>query len=354
MEIDSFIHTGDWHIFDRHKYSIDGSRLKQIMDNAYEVLDCAIENEIPLIIHTGDVFNVHNPNERLINEFSGWVRKAAENNIMIRVIVGNHDTNGVNHSLEGISNIAQVTDQNLFKVFGNESYMEEFDNVVFFYVPWVKNIQKAVNDSMKFVDEIKRNILVVHTPVNGAWATPKYKYESKDGSVSFVNDWDYVALGDFHMAQQVGKNAFYCGSIAKLTWNEREDVKSFNYVELGDSLSVNLVPLVDIEFIETKFIPHEMMVVDMVDEILEIDGKPVKDGFIKLFVDNIGDEVFDFKRALLKGGAKQVYIKELEKGEVLESEDISLDLDPESAVKKFCKDKEMLEYGLKTLKDVMS
>jgi len=63
----SFIHISDLHIYDKHKYSIDNSRLKMIKRNLNKISEFAISKLVNMVIITGDIFHTHNPDERCLN-----------------------------------------------------------------------------------------------------------------------------------------------------------------------------------------------------------------------------------------------------------------------------------------------
>ena len=99
-----FVHTSDWHIYDKHKYSKDGERLKELVCNCEEIIEGAANAECDRLIIAGDIFHHYNPSETLLQTFAKLISKAIQLNVKTRVIIGQHDTNGTVYSLQSLQN----------------------------------------------------------------------------------------------------------------------------------------------------------------------------------------------------------------------------------------------------------
>lgn len=355
MNINSFIHTADWHFWDKHKYSIDNSRAEQLIFNANEIVNCAIENSIDMIIIAGDIYHIYNPDEKVSRMFTSVISRALKKNIMVRIITGNHDTNGIDYALDSLWNILGIgyyQENDLLRIYSHKVEWEDFDNVRFVYSPWNKNeieFLRAAKENRNF--DLDYNVLVSHNCINESITSTGYHIKSPITD-ELLSGWSYVALGDIHKYQKIGNNRFkatndvyYSGSIIKLNWGERGDQKMFNVIELGDKkegekLEVMPVPICDIEMIEYKISAVNIdPLLDGVDSIDAINERSVKDSFIKAYISgsNIESKGLELKKALLNGGAKEVYIKEVSASISCGNsyEELQLDLSIDDAMKKY-------------------
>lgn len=333
MKLKKIIHTADFHIYDKHPYSIDGSRLDQIVNNIRLVIKYAIKNKVDLIYIAGDVFNNYNPSEKLLREFAKLIKYSLRGGVLIRIVVGNHDTDGEHHALESVKYLSKLSFyDNKIKIFDKGICVEEFENVNVVCVPYEsgdmeKRIIEARNN--KCIDKI--NLLFSHGTITGAKLGSGYKMGRQEISHQSLTGWDYVGFGDFHMAQQIGTNpkylndnkVFYSGSLNRISWTEKDEIKSFNVIEFGETVSVKKVKVPDIDMIQITVDSDQ--IVDWIEYVESSDGlilddteqfeKKIKDGFVKLLINvNYGskvpsDKILLLKQALYSKGCKEVYLK---------------------------------------------
>lgn len=363
-----FIHTADWHIWDKHKYSIDNSRLHRIQKNIERIINVAIKNDIKLIIIAGDIFHISNPTEFLMNIFIDLIAEGIKNGIVFRVLVGNHDTNGIDYSIQSMDKIIKFIPETgkKFRIFSFKPgydisiYTEQIGGVNFIYVPWQKNIKFALAEAKKYKSGYK-NVLVTHTGVEGANVSSGYEPDSEVNK-KLLDGYDYIALGDYHNAHRVnGTKAHYSGSIFRLNWGEANDIKSFNIIDteswkvkvlkLHDSQMINMsIDYVDIE---------ELVAGDML--LQEIAGKGIKDSFIKLQVHGDildGSDVIKLEKMLYESGALQIFTRLVESdNEIVNDKNIDLSLSIDEAVIKYAESSGYsdsdTQFGLDIITDIM-
>lgn len=315
-----FIHTADIHLYDNHKYSVDGSRLNSIYKNLLRMIKYISKKnvDVKMIIIAGDIFHIYNPSENIIKLFSKFVKIAVKNGVSVKVITGNHDTNGINYAFESLSNINDLggynNSFNVFPIKNDEAiYTEIIRDVNFVYVPWQENLSQVLRKVKNKRIKDKYNVLITHCAVDGALTNSDHEMKNTKITKKILSGWDYVALGDFHSYQCLGENIYYSGNISKYVWDERHADKAFNYVEI-DSVSgvkIKKVKLPDSEFIEIK-IDYDQIDEYLNEKIIEVDGKKIAGSFIKLFVFNqtgYGEKVVELKKHLIKCGAMDVYFK---------------------------------------------
>jgi DNA repair exonuclease SbcCD nuclease subunit len=366
----SFIHTADWHFWDKHKYSINNSRLKILERNARKIIKYAIKCKIKVVFIAGDITHTYNPDERILKILSRIFKLAIDNGVMIRIITGNHDTDGLTHSLESLQNILSSFNTDMIKIYSfdnsviNCSYREYFtnDNATFAvtYIPYQRDMAGAITSAAKMTEQFDKNftnILIAHCPVNGAIASTGKRIKSKIKRKLF-GVWDYIALGDYHKHQKLANNMYYSGSIIRINKGERNDQKSFIYVTMTGNkkgFSKKRIRLDDIELISYK-IKYES-INGNIEKISKINGRLVSGAIINLLIYGdigTGEKLVKLKNALYKGGAAEVYPKFL--GVVKPSNknygesDIELSFDIAESCERYAKrknvGKESLQYGI--------
>lgn len=345
-------HTADWHLWDRHKYSVDGSRLKEIEANLDKIVSSCIQHKVNVLVIAGDIFHNHNPSEFLMKIFSRVVMKAVRHGILVRVLIGNHDTNGLVSSLDSVETLAESLESyepngeyKKFCVFKDGFAKETIRKTTIFYVPWQTEMGAVIKEAKKSKESGHHNVLFTHASVVGGFSDTGFKLnkipDKMDLRPSDLVGWDYVGLGDFHMQQRIGnpvfkkKNkVFYCGSPFKLNWGERDHKKCFLIVDsVGTEIKVQRVGLTDIDFIQVEINSEDYSAISGVDSI---DGISIVGSFIKIFVE-VGDDAkyfkaqfYEIRENMLKKGARDVMLSFIKKKSSslneTESQDV-LDLD---------------------------
>lgn len=377
----TFIHTSDIHIWDKHKYSINDSRLRKIEENLNVILNTAIKKEAKVIFIAGDIMNVYNPDEKNLKVFSKFASNCMLNNIKLRVVMGDHDTDGIHYSLESLKIVYDYKEDKMLKIFPNKIgsrvtvYTEMIEeNVQAIYVPF----QMYMNDAFIKARELRKkscyNILVAHTGLDSSFYSQiaknkKYKAQTEINN-KYLSGYDYVALGDYHLFQLVGNkkedNIYYSGSIIRIHRGEREDQKSFNLIKLKNNRTfVERILLDDIDFIDIKVNYNK------IERILNKDfnkwnGKFIKNSFINLSVygniKNMSD-IFLLKKFLYDKGASNVNEKIISTNSIeVSDEDIDdvplMSLSYEDIIIKYCKkynkkNKSFINFGIKKVKECL-
>lgn len=373
----SFIHTADWHFWDKHKFSIDNSRLKKLYDNAMYIVKYAIKKKVDLIIIAGDITELSNPDEKIFKYLTKIFKYAIDNGVKIRIINGNHDTDGLTHSLESLQNILSSIDNDMIKIYSfdiegkrdNVSYMEFFGNNNFKipvqFVPYQKDVIGAIKSASELCKKYNMNfgkrILATHCSVNGARASNGKMLKSNVKRKLF-KIWDYVALGDHHSHQKLAKGIYYPGSIIRLNRGERDDQKSFIHVTAikGQKLKIKRIPLHDIELINCKI--KYSNISSNIKKITSINGKSVKGAMVTVnIIGDIGtgEKVVKLKNALYNGGAAEVFPKfsnKLKFAKGIDGKKIKLSFDVTESCERFAKSKNLgkdyVKYGIDKINSV--
>ncbi len=212
-----------------------------------------------VVIVAGDVFHSVRPTNAAILDSFNQFRRLGEAlpGTPIVIIAGNHDTPRSSETgtiltlFEALPNIHVAARDSRRLVF------EELDLAVF-CVPHGA-IRMASRPTMRPEAGVRWNVLLTHGEVAGVVPGDRSFVEYGGAMVEpgdlHAEQWSYVALGHYHVAQQVTPNAWYAGSIEFVSsnpWGElREgdrlgwgDAKGWLLATLGDrQASVEFVPL---------------------------------------------------------------------------------------------------------------
>jgi len=259
-----FIHLSDLHLGKR----VNGFSMledqKDILDKIMTVID---NSKVQAVVIAGDIYDKSVPPTEAVRLFDGFLSRLARRQLKILVISGNHDSAeriafGADLMKESGAYVSPVYDGTLTCV----SLQDTFGTVRFHLLPFVKpavvrgffedeeigDYTDAVRAALSRcdLDETKRNVLVAHQFVTGA-----FRSESEEISVggldnvdaSVFDAFDYVALGHIHGPQSIGrKTVRYCGTPLKYSFSEKDHLKSVTIVEMREkgNVSVETVPLI--------------------------------------------------------------------------------------------------------------
>lgn len=274
-----FLHLGDLHI---------GKSLGDfdLIDDQAFILDqltCIAErNGADAVLIAGDIYDKSVPSEAAVSLFDRFLRTLSEKSIRAYIITGNHDSDerlnfGSSLFRSGGVFISAKYEGRLAR----ETVEDESGPVNIWLLPFVKASQvrhffpdEKIPDydaavraviAHSGLDPEQRNVLVAHQFVTGRADPVTGGSESAAvrnvGLVEKIDagcfrDFDYVALGHIHSAQQVGRPEIrYAGSPLKYSLTETE--KYATIVRLGAKGDVEvtlekLTPMRDLRHLRGK------------------------------------------------------------------------------------------------------
>lgn len=271
-----FIHLSDLHLGKRvNEFSMleeQDAILKQIL----KIIDAEAPNGVLI---AGDIYDKSVPSADAVQLFDGFLCELAKRHLQVFIISGNHDSperiafgsrimdaSGIhlspvyNGTVEPITLIDEYGAVNVYMLpFIKPSHVRRFyeDEEIVSYTDAMRVAISAMN-----INTSERNILVTHQFVTGATTC-----ESEEISVggtdnvdaSVFSDFDYVALGHIHGAQNCGSERVrYCGTPLKYSFSEAKHQKSVTVVELGEKdkfsvRTIDLTPVYDMSEIKGTF-----------------------------------------------------------------------------------------------------
>ena len=312
-----FFHFSDLHIGKQlHRYNLKEDQqviLKEVITYAKELRPDAI-------VIAGDIYDKSVPSAEAVNVFDEFLTDLSEitPEIPILIISGNHDSPDrlkyaseilKRHHIYLAGNVPERPEEHIEKVTLHDAYGEvDFYLLPFMKPAYVKNIfvdgtPEKYSDAVKEIikrEKIdykdKRNVLVSHQFYVGEKAESPETCDSEVFSVGgidnvdigSVKEFDYVALGQLHGAQCIGKpDIRYCGTLLKYSVSESTQNKSLTVVTLkakGEKPEIENYPLHPLRDVRKKK--------GTLDEIIKEAQETEKDDYISI---TLTDEIDPYK-----------------------------------------------------------
>lgn len=231
-------HLADLHLgfrqFERQTPRGGNQREADVAEAFKRAVDDLLEQRPDLILVAGDVFHSVRPtNPAILFLFREVQRlRAGLPDAPIVMLAGDHDTP---RSAE------TGTILKLYEVLGVEIVVDKPRRITFpkldtavLAVP-SQALHSAERPALRSERGVARNILLLHAEVEGATG-PEWRVLNPGPSlvsraeIGFAQ-WDYVALGNYHVAQEIEANGWYAGSLDYVTnnpWGELQDEKKIS------------------------------------------------------------------------------------------------------------------------------
>lgn len=259
-----------------------------------EIVDYIIQTKPDLVIHAGDLFDSIRPSNKAIGEAMRQLSRLSNAKIPVVIIAGNHSTPR-QRSTDSIFNIITYF-SNIYPVFAGKYAKIQIGDCAVHAIPHMYSDDELKNavTQLNPVGNSKYNIMVAHTAVRGAQISSWGEFKEQTIPLDALKpEFDYIALGHYHRFLRIDgtRNAYYCGSPERFSFNEVGDRKGFIEAEL-DSFSVKHIPTT----------AREMVIFEPIDctrlsaaEVMKafavlVEGK-VEEKIVKVIFKNISREV---------------------------------------------------------------
>ncbi|RBP28410.1 exodeoxyribonuclease I subunit D [Oceanihabitans sediminis] len=270
------LHTSDWHIGKQlHK-----TDLSQDIDLFFDWLLTTIkEQNIDLLLVSGDVFDQANPSQASLKQYYSFLKRMLATDCKLLITGGNHDSASVLNAPKDILSVLDVdvvggAPEAISDLFF--SYTKEEETVVVAAVPFLKDrdIRKSVAGE-SYSDKIAQIkggleayyaevnnyykehfsntffIVMGHLYVQGAHVSESMRdiqigNQAGVSSAIFGDAPHYVALGHIHKPYPVSasKHIYYSGSPVALSFSEKEETKQVNIITTdGRSMELSILPI---------------------------------------------------------------------------------------------------------------
>ncbi len=272
------LHLSDLHIGMENYGHLDpatgiNGRVMDFLRRFSDVVDYALENEVDLVVFTGDAYKSRDPNSTYRREFARRIKRLADAGIPVVLLVGNHDLPAVKRRASSIEIFRTLEVPNVL-VAGRERLhrlaTRRGDTIQVATVPYPLRQQLLAHDRHKNktiaeLDALVQELVAENIRALAAQVDPSLPAvlaghfsvsEARLGSertVMLGRDvvvlrseladpiWDYVALGHIHRHQELNGGRHppivYCGSLERIDFGEEGEPKGFVLAEVrkGDT-----------------------------------------------------------------------------------------------------------------------
>ncbi len=273
MEKIKLLHLADLHIGMENYGRLDSntginSRVLDFVRRFDEAITYAIDEDVDAVIFAGDAYKSRDPNSTFRREFARRVKRLANAEITVLLLVGNHDLPSVHKRATALDtfdilDVPNVIVANKEKLYTIDTKRGKFQIGA---VPYPAKSRLMTRDEYKnmSIEELDRQlseivsqnieglasevssdypaVLTAHLSVSGARLGSEQSIMlGRDvlvmKSVLVDSAWDYVALGHIHRFQDLNEGDYpaivYSGSLERVDFGEEREDKGFVSVELA-------------------------------------------------------------------------------------------------------------------------
>jgi DNA repair protein SbcD/Mre11 len=206
------------------------------VENAFAAaVDDILRQQPDLVLHAGDVFHQSRPNWHAVRHFVMQMRRIEDAGIHAVVIAGNHDT----PRYRAGGSVFSVLDVALPKIHISAGYEEEefvFDDLGLRVQALPHGALTNPDDPVPYAVPGTRNILLTHGMAAGVLAPGKITEpgEQELDNELFQSNWDYIALGHYHISMSPFTGARYAGSTERFGWGDFEAEPGYLIVTMNE------------------------------------------------------------------------------------------------------------------------
>lgn len=248
-----FAHIADTHLGYRALFKSDpetGRNQRAVdIERAYEIaVGDILTRDVQFVVHAGDVFHHTRPTWSAIRAFVKQTRRLTEAGIRMVVIAGNHDTPRLrtSGSVFSVMELA-LPDVDFVCGYDQDRVLLDRFGVAVLAVPHGKLADP--NGPSAVSTPGKRNLLVTHGLVSGLRLNGQHREPGEEDVPDFLlaEDFDYIALGHYHVHHHVRHAAWYAGSTERMGFGDEDVNPGYAIVELGDAGAPPVVTHIPIE-----------------------------------------------------------------------------------------------------------
>jgi len=292
------LHLADTHLgYSAYRKATEqgvNQREMDVYDAFTRCVDYALKTRPDLVLHAGDLFDSVRPTNRAITVAVQQILRLSEGKIPFVVISGNHET----PKLRETGSIFTIFEhlEHVYPIYKNHyetiSLKLNDETVCIHAVPQCQSPDEFdVNMKKISVDKnADYNLLLAHGAVKGIKEFKMNEFNELFIPLkSLSKDFDYIALGHYHMYTKLQGNAFYAGSTERLSFTEADSQKGCLEIELGQHLKYRFIPVQTRTMIDTPTLDCSMLRVDQIVQRVKeiIKGIGPTEKIIRLRLENI-------------------------------------------------------------------
>ena len=264
------LHFADLHLGVESYGHIDAAtglstRQNDILASLDRIIDYALQNDIDLVLFSGDAYKSREPSQTQQREFAKRINRISGSGIPIFLLIGNHDLpNAVGRATSteifdtlAIKNVHVANKPDIYKIPTKHGVIQIVS------LPWLRrsallskedtknlnfeqlnermqeSLTNIVNTLAAKLDPGLPAILAAHIWVVGAMlGTEKMMTIGQEHTLLLSNianpAFDYIALGHIHRRQVLQPNppVVYSGSVEKLDFGDEDNEKGFYVIDI--------------------------------------------------------------------------------------------------------------------------
>jgi DNA repair exonuclease SbcCD nuclease subunit len=275
-----------------------------VADAFRQAVNRMVELRPDLVLVAGDVFHTVRPSNSAIADAFRQFSLLADRlpDVPIVMIAGNHDsprsadTGNILNLFREIDGVRVVCDE------CRSIRLPEIDTSIL-CLPHV-SLSTGEEVPMEPDGSSKHNVLMLHGTIEGESADQKLRYISEYGGAVIPEGkidpaaWDYVALGHYHLCQDLAPNMWYSGGLERTSaniWFERDEKGFLMYgtkTGRAEFEPVNTRAMVDLPKIEAGGLGAEEL-----DETIRASVERIPDGLQGKIVRLV---IYDVPRAVVR------------------------------------------------------
>jgi exonuclease SbcD len=264
------LHFADLHLGVESYGHIDAAtglstRQNDILTSLDKVIDYALNNDIDLVLFSGDAYKSREPSQTQQREFAKRINRLSGGGIPIFLLIGNHDLpNAVGRATSteifdtlAVKNVIVSNKPEIYPIQTKHGIVQIVS------LPWLRRsallskedtknlnfeqlnqhmqdaLTNIINTLAAKLDPALPAVLSAHIWVVGAkTGTEKMMTIGTEHTLLLSNvanpAFDYIALGHIHHRQVLNDNppVVYCGSLERLDFGDEEDEKGFYVIDI--------------------------------------------------------------------------------------------------------------------------
>lgn len=200
-------------------------------------IDSILAAEVDGVIHAGDVFHHTRPTWHTMRHFIQQFRRLEDAGLSTLVIAGNHDTPRIRTGGSAYSVIELALPRTRFSTEYVDRHEYELFKHLNLHVHAIPHGALTNDDPvMPAVMSGRRNILVCHGMAAGVLQPGQHAEPGEVELDARILDpeFDYIALGHYHLHMAPAAKAWYAGSTERTGWGDYDATPGYAIVTLGD------------------------------------------------------------------------------------------------------------------------
>ena len=294
-------------------------RLLDFTGSVHTAIDYALEHGVHLAIFAGDIYKHRDPDPSWQRAFAGCVRRLAEADVPVVILVGNHDqpnTVGKAHAVEifdtlGLPRVTVIGRPELHRIetaagtvqvagfpYMTRSFMLSREQYKELSIPdahrlMVQQADEILRDFARQLDPSLPAVLTLHGSVANATLSSEQSIMMVGHDpvlpLSSLNQpaWDYVALGHIHRHQDLNRGqqppVVYAGSIERIDFGEEKEDKGFVWAQIDKgSTAFTFMPVPARRFVTLRLDARDGDPVELLDD--ELENTDIEDAIVRVIV----------------------------------------------------------------------